>query len=287
MAHLKKHKNSLKRFLLLNLGLLITAIGISLFKTPNHFAIGGTSGISIILASIFPAMNVGQAMFIINTTLVILGFIFLGKGFAGLTVYASFAISAYVAAVEYLIPLSAPFTNDTMLELVFATILPAVGSAIVFNVDASTGGTDIVAMIIKKHTSMEIGKALLVSDLLITVWAGAIFGIETGLYCVLGLFAKAFIVDSAIENINTRKYVTIVTSNMDEIKSFIIHDLKRSANISTVRGAYSGNEHGMITTVITRKQAVLLRNFMRETDPLAFITIVNSSETIGKGFRAI
>ncbi len=164
---------------------------------------------------------------------------------------------------------------------------PAVGSAILFNIGASTGGTDIVAMILSKRMKMEIGKALFLSDFLITLFAGKIFGIRTGLYCILGLILKAFLVDVVIENINVRKSITIISNEPEQIKDFIIHKLKRGATIYSAKGAYSDNDEQIISVITTRKQAVDLRNFIKKVDPKAFISITNSSEIIGKGFRAI
>ena len=152
-------------FGLLNLGLILTALGIVLFKSPNQFAFGGTSGLSVILATLFPQWNVGAFMWVINIALVVLGFCLLGRKSMGWTVYSSFALSFYVSLCEWIWPLSAPLTDDTFLEFCFAVLLPALGGAIVFNVGASTGGTDILAMILQKYTSMEIGRALMVSDL--------------------------------------------------------------------------------------------------------------------------
>ena len=274
-------------FLILNLGLIFTAAGISIFKTPNHFAIGGTSGVAILLADLFPRLNVGGAMFLINLLLVVLGLVFLGRGFTGATIYASAALSAYVALFEQLVPLSAPLTDDTMLELIWAVILPAVGSALVFNIGASTGGTDIIAMILSKHSSLEIGKALLVSDFLITAATFWLFDVRTGLYCILGLLLKTFLVDIVIDGINSRKYVTVVSCKPDEIKSFILETLHRGATVSRAEGAFPHQPEQVITTALTRRQAVLLRNYIRKIDPHAFITMVNSSEIIGKGFREI
>ena len=173
------------------------------------------------------------------------------------------------------------------LELCYAVILPAAGSAIIFNIGASSGGTDIIAMILSKYTSLEIGKALLVSDFCIALFAGGLYGVRTGLYCVLGLLAKAFVVDGVIEGINVRKKVTIVSRQPDKINEFIMGTLHRGATVYTAHGAFSGRDEQVITTVLNRREAVSLRNYIRRTDPGAFITIVNSSETIGKGFRAI
>lgn len=274
-------------FLLLNFGLVLLAAGIHFFKTPNHFAMGGTSGISIIAATLLPHMDVGTFMFIVNGILIVLGLAFLGRAVIGATLYSSVALSFYVWILERIAPMERPFTDDTMLELVYAVILPAAGSAIIFNIGASSGGTDILAMILSKHSSLEIGKALLVSDFCIALFAGGLYGVRTGMYCVLGLLAKAFVVDGVIESINVRKQVTIVSAKQEEINHFIMHRLHRGATVYEAHGAFSGDSEQVITTVLNRREAVALRNYIRKVDPGAFITIVNSSETIGKGFRAI
>ena len=278
---------NLKFFVKLNAGLSLTAIGIVLFKTPNHFAFGGTSGLSILLASLFRQFNVGGFMWVINVLLGVLGYIFLGIGCMGWTVYSSFALSFFVSVCEVIWPLTAPLTSDTLLELVFAVLLPAVGSAIVFDIGASTGGTDIVALILAKHTSLEIGKALMVSDILIVAGAGVKFGIATGMYCVLGLIGKAFIVDGVIESINLRKVCTVVTAQPDKVQQFILKELNRSATVEQAYGAYTHRELSVLMTVLTRREAARLRDFLRANDRKAFITIVNSSEIIGKGFRSV
>jgi uncharacterized membrane-anchored protein YitT (DUF2179 family) len=274
-------------FGMLNAGLLLTAVGISIFKTPNHFAFGGTSGLSIVLSTLFPKLQVGAFMWIINAVLVVIGLFALGLKAMGWTVYSSFALSAYVSLCQALWPMTRPLTNDTLLEMCFAVLLPAVGSAMVFDVGASTGGTDIVAMILAKHTSIEIGKALMLSDAAIVAAAAYLYGPATGLYCILGLVAKASVVDGVIENMNLRKVCTVVTFAPDKVQAFILNDLHRSATVENARGAYTQREEVVLTTVLTRHQAAQLRDFLREQDPGAFITIVNSSEIIGKGFRSI
>ena len=276
-----------KFFVLLNLGLIATAMGIALFKTPNHFAFGGTSGLSIILSTLFPQWNVGFFMWIVNAILVLLGFAFLGVKSMGWTIYSSFALSFFVSLCEQIWPLTAPLTHDVFLELCYAVILPAVGSAIVFNIGASTGGTDIVAMILHKYTSLEIGRALLISDLAIVLVGAYLYGPTTGLYCILGMVLKTTVVDSAIESINLRKVCTVVTTNPGPVRDFIVKELNRSATEERAEGAYTHEEKWVLMTVLTRGQAQHLRRFVRRNDPHAFITIVNSSEIVGKGFRSI
>ncbi len=274
-------------FALLNLGLVVTAVGIAVFKTPNHFAFGGTSGMSIVLTALFPGWNVGAFMWLINAALVLLGLVFLGPRSMGWTVYSSFALSFYVSVCERLFPLAAPLTGDVFLEFCFAVLLPAVGSAIVFNIGASTGGTDIMALILHKHTSLEIGRALFLSDLAITLAAALLYGARTGLYCILGLVLKTTVVDSAIESLNLRKVCTVICADPAPVREFIIQKLHRSATVQRAEGAYTHAEHWLLMTVLTRHQAAQLRNFLHQEEPDSFITIVNSSEIIGKGFRSL
>lgn len=151
---------------------------------------------------------------------------------------------------------------------------------------ASTGGTDIAAMILKKYAKIDIGKALFLVDAVIAVTAGLVFGIETGLFSCLGLIAKAFFVDSVIESINTSKYFTIVTENPEPLLDFIMKELHRGATESTeFEGAYSKKKKTLILTVVNRMQAVRLKNFVHTNDKGAFMVISTSSDVIGKGFR--
>lgn len=277
---------TLSTFLLVNLGLLLTAVGIHFFKVPNGFATGGVSGLSILISHPFPNIAVGPMMGIISALLLLVGFIAIGGQFGSMTVYSSFALSGMVWVLDVLFPLKAPMTNDKMLELVFSILLPAIGSAIVFNQNASTGGTDIIAKILSNKTSLEVGKALLVVDFFITLGALFVFGVEIGLYSMLGLFAKGFMIDLVIESINARKQLVIVCNRPVEVSDYINRSLKRGATIHEAHGAFTHQPKQVITTVMTRHQAVLLRKYVRDIDPDSFITITTTSEIIGKGFRS-
>ncbi len=283
----EKWKDKLRFFLLLNIGLIFTAVGIAIFKAPNKFVFGGTSGIAILLSTLVSWLNVGTAMWLINVVLVILGILFLGFKKMGMMIYSSFAMSFFVSVLEGMFPLAAPLTDELFLEFCFAVIFPAIGSAIAFNVGASTGGTDIVAVILSKYTSLEVGKALMLSDFGVTFAAMLLYGPKIGLFCVLGIVLKSTIIDSVIEGMNLRKVCTIISAKPEEIQSFIIEQLHRTATVQDIKGAYSEEKKKALMAVLTRSEATRLRNFIRRTDPKAFITIVNSSEIIGKGFRSI
>lgn len=284
---MKTKKQSIIDMIIINLGLFLVAAGIHFFKVPNHFAIGGTSGIAIILKYFFTNLSVGPLLYIINAVLIILGFIFVGFTFTSRTIYSSVMLSTMVALLEKLLPLEASLTGDAMLDLMFAVFLPGIGTALVFDRGTSTGGTDILAKILNKYMHMNIGMTLLLSDFVITVVAGATFGVRIGLYSILGLFIKGFLVDLIIESINLHKQVVIVSQYVEEIKVFILQNMNRSATIHDAYGAYSGVKKQVITTIVTRRQAALIRNFVREIDKDAFLSITNTSEIVGRGFRNV
>ena len=275
-----------KDFALLNLGTLLVAGGVYFFKFPNHFSTGGVSGLSIILGKLVPAVSSGTFVWIFNILLMLLGFWLINGSFGVKTVYSSMLFSAVIWVLERVCPLEAPLTSQPFLELIFSVLLPAFGSAILFNIDASTGGTDITAMILKKYTSMDIGRALMIVDIGITIAACFVFGIEAGLFSILGLVIKAFLVDSLIESFNTCKYFNIITSHPKEVIDFVVHTLGRSATEVEATGVFSQEKRTLLLVVLTRPQAARLNRFLRQTDPGAFITIMNTSSIIGKGFRA-
>ncbi len=276
-------KKTIREYAVITVSILFMVVGIYFFKFPNNFSFGGVTG----FASVVSAMthwSATQFTNIVNIGLLILGFIFLGKDFGFKTVYATLVMSAGLEAMEQLFPISGPLTTEPLLELVFAIFLPAMGSAVLFNIGASSGGTDIIAMIFKKHTSLHIGTMLLLVDLAAVVLSFFIFGPATGLFSSLGLLAKSLMIDQVIENMNRCKCFTIVCDNADLICDFIINELNRSATVYEAQGAFTHHEKKVVMTTMKSAQAVKLRNYIKKVEPGAFIQITNSSEIIGKGF---
>lgn len=277
---------TVERYLLLTLGIFITSLGTYFFKFPNNFSTGGVSGISLILGRLIPSdvFTPSMLMFIINTLLLGVGFVFVGKDFAFSTVYCSMLLSVLMNVFERLCPLSHPLTSQPFLELCFAVLLPAFGSAILFHLGASSGGTDIIAMILRKYTSMNIGFALMLADSLITVAALLVFGIESGLYSILGLIMKSLLVDYVADSFRMKKCFQIITAHPEPIVDFIVTKLHRGATLEDVHGAYTNDQRTMIVTVLSRSQALALRKHIHACDPHAFMIITASTEIVGKGF---
>ena len=290
---MKKNLPSLKTFLFMNFGILLLTIGIYFFKVPNGFATGGVSGIAIILSEIFPSLSTGLFMLVINIFLLIIGVIILGKQCGGLTIYASLTFSILTWLFEQIFPFTGTLTSYPLLELVYAILLTGVGSAILFKCKSSSGGTDIVALILKKYTHMNVGTALLCTDFLIAASTFIDFGAkghigfdaQTGLFTMLGLFAKVFVVDDIIDSINMCKAFTIITTKPDEINAYIMQDIRHGVTTYPAKGAYTGADKTVIVTVCRRSEAIKLRRHVLAIDPQAFIIITKTSEIMGKGFR--
>ena len=262
---------------------LIMVFGNYFFKFPNNFAFGGITGFSTIVSAL-TKLSASQFTFIANMVLLVMGFIFIGKGFGMKTVYSSVLMSLALGAMDRWFPMGKPLTDQPILELVFAVFLPAVGSALLFNVGASSGGTDIIAMIFKKYTSFNIGTMLLLVDCFSVLMAFVVFDVTTGLFSTLGLIGKSLMIDGVIENINLCKCFNIVCDNPEPICDFIIKELNRSATVYQAQGAFTHHRKTVIMTTMRRSQAVKLRNFIRQAEPTAFMLISISSEIIGKGF---
>ena len=288
-----KPRLDVKKLLFLNLGIFLMAVGIYFFKAPNGFATGGVSGIAVILANIFPQFGQAVYMLVINMLLLVFGVIFLGRECTGLTFYCSILLSLENMLFEMLIPMPSPLTAEPLLELVYAVLLTGIGSAIIFKCHASSGGTDIVALILKKHTDMNVGTALLCVDFLIAATTFinfnggeyVSFAPTTGLFSLIGLFAKVFVVDDIIDSINLCKAFTIITTKPQEIDKYITEKMHRGATVYDARGAFTGEERTVIVTVCRRSEAIRLRRTVKEIDPHSFMIITKTSEILGKGFR--
>lgn len=279
-------KKTLKEYFFLTFGTLIIAVGVYFFKIPNGFSTGGVTGIATILGKITD-LTAATWILVLNALMLAVGFIFLGKSTGIRTVYCSLLLSLLTKVAEWLFPMDAPLTDQPFMELVYAMLLTAIGAAILFHYRGSSGGTDIAALILKKHTSLNEGRGLLCVDAVIALSSFFVFDIKVGLYSILGLFAKAFVVDGVIESIDSCKYFTIITSKPDEIEKFVLSDLHHGVTIVRAHGAYTNEDKTMLHTVCRRTEAVRLQHAVRNIDKNAFMIITTSSEIIGHNFRSV
>jgi uncharacterized membrane-anchored protein YitT (DUF2179 family) len=277
-------KFNLKRFVYINIGLLIMTVGLYFFLMPSNLAVGGATGLAMILNYLIPSIPMGIILATLNVILFIVAFVAIGKDFGGYTIYSSFAFSAMIAIFEYIIPMKAPFTDDLFINLIFGILISGVGMGIVFNEDASTGGTDIIAKIINKYTGIAMGKSLLISDFLIVVFASFVYGARLGMYALLGIVINSFVIDKIISGFNVKMNMMIISKELDSINDFILNEIGRGTTIYIAMGGYSKEEKRIINTIVSRDEYVRIRDYIRSVDNKAFISVSHITEIEGEGF---
>jgi len=276
-----------KEYVYITLGVFMVAGGMYFFLMPSNLATGGANGLAIVLNYFVPVLPVGIIMVMINIILFITAFIVIGKTFGIKTIYASLMVSLLVYALELIYPMNEPLTGDILLELIFGIVISGVGMGIVFNQNASTGGTDISAKIINKFFHIHLGKAVFLSDILITIFSGFAFGMNKAMYAMLGVLINSFVIDYIIDGLNLMKEVTIISDNFDCIKDFIIKTLDRSFTIYHGRGGYTDKDKKIIVVVLSKREFIRLRAFINEQDSKAFLTVNNTHEVYGYGFSKL
>ena len=215
-----------------------------------------------------------------------MGFFFLGKEFAINTGYATLLMSFELMVLEKLVPISGPLSDQPMLDLVFAIALPAIASALLFNVGASSGGTDVIALIVEKYTHLHnIAAALFLTDLFMVVAACFVFNLYTALYSFVGLTVKSLVIDAVLEKIKMCKAILIICDDKESICDFVMKKLVRGATYTPCFGAYTDKPHYMIYTTLTNREAGQLQEFIHEQHLNAFISMLSTTEVFGKGFN--
>ena len=285
-----KPVSTLERYLLLTVGSLIMAVGIYFFKFPNNFSTGGVSGLSLILGRMLPSEILTPSTFvlIINTALLIVGYIFLGRNFAFSTVYCSMLLSLAVNVMERFYPMTQPLTNQPLLELCFAVLLPAFGSAILFNLSASSGGTDIIALIINKYKTVSYGKVLMLCDLIIIGCSLFIFkNITSVIYGYVMVAVFGYTIDAVMAGNRQSAQILIVSPKYDQIAERIFSEMHRGVTLLDGEGWYTKTPTKVVMVVCRKNETGILFRVIKEVDPHAFMTFGSVMGVYGLGFEAL
>lgn len=287
-------KVTFKNFLSMHIGIIFIALSTYFILVPNHFVTGGMTGLSTILAQELTFLTQSQWLLLLNALVLILGFIFLGKSTGVFTVYCSMGYSSLMMIfeannlVDKISPEIHTLTEEPFMELVVGITLYAIGTAIIFYAGASSGGMDIVALIIQKYTKMDVGRAVLTVNSIIAITSIFVFkDITTGILSLVGLFMNSFIIDTVIDNFNACKYFIVITDKPELVAEYIMNTLHHGVTITDAIGAYTQAKKGMVHTVCRRYEAIKLRQAIKQIDENAFMVVTTSSEIIGKGFRSV
>lgn len=277
------NKNMAKETASIALGSFIVALGTYYFMVPENLATGGVTGLSIVLSHYLP-IPVSLTNFVLNIILLIVGFILLGREFGGKTILSVIFLSVFMALMEFMHPAIKPVTDQTLLNLICGIVISAMGLSIVFNQNASTGGTDILAKLFNKYFNLDMGKGLMAADIAVVVLAFFTYGIQTGIVSAFGWFLNGIVVNYFIDGFSVKNEVVIISRHPNEIKKYIFEKLDRGVTVYKADGGYTNEKKDIIVTILERKEYFILKNKIKEIDPEAFVIVRAVQEVYGYGF---
>lgn len=277
------NKSLIKETLLIAIGSFIVALGVYYFMVPENLATGGVSGLTIVLNN-YLNIPISITNFIINVILLIIGFIFLGKEFGGKTIISVFFLSFFMYLMEFFYPATKPVTDEILLNLICGIVISAMGLSIVFNQNASTGGTDIIAKLLNKYFHLDMGKGLMAADIIVVILAFFTFGLQTGIVGAFGWFLNGIVVNYFIDGFNVKNEVVIITKHHEYVKNYIFQTLDRGVTLYKAEGGYTKEEKDIIVTILDRRQYFTLKKELKGLDPEAFVIVRTVQEVYGFGF---
>ena len=274
-----------KNALLILLGCAITGLAYAVFLIPHHFVPGGVSGIAIIV-NYFSALPVGAVILVLNAPIFLLGLKTMGKKYVANSLAGLVVSSVFIDLFHEVLKVPSG-TDNPVLASIYGGVMLGVGLGIVFRGRASTGGSDIIGMVLSKYTGMTLGYGIMVTDFVVISAAGfALRSLEAPLYGYLVLFLSTKVIDMILEGWSYSKLVIVTSSRTEEIADYILHGLDRSGTALRSRSLYLNREGEIILTVIHRKQLSALRAFIKKADPEAFVVISDTYDVLGKGFKS-
>jgi uncharacterized membrane-anchored protein YitT (DUF2179 family) len=291
-------------WLVIVLGCVILTLGFILFMYPYKITPGGIWGMSTILNEIFPSIPQGWFGYMMDIPLLIAGFAVFGPVFGTKTVFASlltpllmlllpYAVYPDIAvqSAETLLWGRLDLTGDLILASIFGGIFIGAGVGLVVRAQATTGGTDIVAMLLQKYARISFSNGVLIADAFVVVCSLVVLvgiGGESPtlpLYSLLTIYIAVQIIDLVVEGRNYDKMLLIITERQEEVRAFILDDLGRGGTVIRSTGMYTGKEKDMIFLVVSRREIVPVKQRLRDIDPDMFVVVVDANETLGEGFR--
>ncbi len=282
-------KGHFKQYAMIFFGVVMIAVGIHFFLLPSNLALGGATGMALIISKLISkiiVLPVSYLIVIVNLFLFVLGFLVIGNSFGVKTIIATLCLSGLLALFEMFIPIQKPLVDDIFLQLIIAVLLYAIGVGLVLNNYASTGGSDIVALILQKYTGLDLGVACLLTDFVITLSMGILYGANTAFYSLVGVIMNGLVIDKTINGLNSSRYCIINTNCPDKVCEFLL-SMGRSANIYSVVGAYKKNTQSVIHTALSRRDFVKLKEFLSKNDESSFMVVTNAHSVFGYHWRAI
>lgn len=275
-----KKLNILKEFAAITVGTSIVAAAVFFFLIPSHLSVGSISGLAIVLGN-FIRLPISTITMILNVGLLIIGFLLVGREFGAKTVYTSVLLPSVIGLFEILFPNNGSMTGDPLIDMICYVFVVSIGLAMLFNRNASSGGLDIVAMLMNKYMHMDLGNAMSVSGMCVALSSAFFYDKKIVILSILGTYLNGIVLDHFILGFNLKKRVCIVSQNKEEeIRSFIINELHSGATIYEAIGAYKLEPRREIITIVDKHEYAKLMTFISKTDSNAFVTVYTVNKII-------
>ena len=270
-------KHNIKEFLIITGGTAVVAIAVYFFMLPSHVSVGSATALAMVLSNFIP-LPVSVITFIMNVFLLILGFLLIGPEFGVKTVYSTLLLPVMLGILEILLPDFQSLTQDPLLDVICYILVVGIGLAILFSRNAASGGLDIVAKIMNKFLRMDLGQAMSISGIIVALSSALVYDKKIVVLSVLGTYFGGTVVDNFIFGMNIKRRVCILSQKHDDILHFILHDLHSGATIYNSIGAFNHTPREEIVTVVDKQEYRLLMDYIRKTDPAAFVTVIAVNE---------
>lgn len=271
------NRRSLKELAVIVAGLAIVAAAVFFFMLPSHVSVGSASALAMILSNFIP-LPVSVITLIMNIFLLAVGFLFIGPEFGGKTVFCAVLMPVMLWVLEQLFPDFQSLTQDPVLDVICYILTVSVGLSILFSRNASSGGLDIVAKLMNKYLRMDLGQAMSVSGMLVALASALCYDKKTVVISVLGTYFGGILTDHFIFGLNIKRKVCIISPRVEEIVDYILHDLHSGCSLYDVIGAYDKTVRREINVIVDKQEYRLLMDYMKKTDPKAFMTVYSVNE---------
>ena len=269
----------LQEYAAITLGTLIASAAVYFFLIPSQVTVGSITGLVVLISNFLP-FRISVMTFVLNTLLLILGFFTIGREFGGKTVYTSILMPVFLGALEELFPNQQSLTGDSFLDMIGYIFVVSIGLAILFNLNASSGGLDIIAKILNKYLHIELGKAMTIAGMCTALTSVFAYEPKIVFLSVLGTYLNGVVLDHFILGFNTRKRVCIISEKQEELLRFLTEEMHSGATLYEATGAYNRQKRTEIITIVNRNEYSKLLNWLHREDPNAFVTVYTVGEII-------
>ena len=272
-----KSRNTIKEFAIITIGTAIVAAAVFFFMLPSHVTVGSGAALAMVLSNFIP-LSVSAITLIMNVGLLIIGFLLVGPEFGIKTVYCAILMPMLMGLLEILFPNFQSITQDPLLDVICYILVVGVGLAILFSRNASSGGLDIVAKILNKYFRIELGAAMSYSGIAVALTSALCYDSKTVVLSLLGTYFGGMIVDHFIFGINIKRRVCVISKDLDTIVDYVLNELHSGATLNEIIGAYDKTPKMEMVTIVDKNEYRRLMDFVRKTDPKAFVTVYSVSD---------